>query len=160
MNRTLVASKSLGIFHAFLRFAKKLETCLISVRFQSMQLLIALTERRDADSETYAGDYYAYRNAPLLLQLAPGHHKVDVRLIYDVRAMGGQGDPTVEALLHVQRSRCSLAVDGEKLLVSDVVNGLLASNLACVPIRNESTEWLDIWEVRSVEASLRWIHLT
>ncbi len=112
------------------------------------------------DEPYFGGDYYAYRNAPLLLQLPPGHHKVDVRLIYDVRAMGGQGDPEVEALLHVQRSRCSLAVDGEKLLVSDVVDGLLASNLACVPIRNESTKWLDIWGVSSVEASPRWIHLT
>lgn len=112
------------------------------------------------DEPYFGGDYFAYRSAPLLLQLAPGYHKVDVRLIYDVRAMGGQADPTVETLLHVQRSRCSLAVDEGKLMISDVVNGVLASNLACVPIRNESTKWLDIWGVGSVKASLQWIHLT
>lgn len=112
------------------------------------------------DEPYFGGDFYTNRSAPLLLQLAPGHHKVDVRLVYDVRAMGGQGDPTVEVLLQVQRSKCSLAVDGEKLLVSDVVDGLLANDLACVPIRNESTDWLDIWEVSSVKASLWWLHLT
>lgn len=110
------------------------------------------------DEPYFGGDVYAYRNAPLLLQLAPGHHKIDVRLIYDVRAMGVQGDPTVETILHIQQSRSSLAVDERKLMISDVVNGVLASNLACVPVRNASTKGLEIWGVVPVEAGLRLIH--
>ena len=101
----------------------------------------------------FGGDFYAYRNAPLVLLLEPGHHRIDVRLIRDVRAMGGDGDPTVDVMLHVQRSMSSLAIDTDKLIVPDIVDRKLASTLACVPVRNEGAKWTEIWAVESVEVS-------
>ena len=102
----------------------------------------------------FGGDFYAYRNAPLVLLLEPGRHRIEVRLIRDVRAMGGDGDPTVDIMLHIQRSVSSLAIDADKLIVPDIVDRKLASTLACVPVRNEGAKWIEIWTVESVEVSL------
>ena len=102
----------------------------------------------------FGGDFYAYRNAPLVLQLDPGYHKIELRLIRDVRAMGGDGEPTIQVELDVQRSEGNLALDGKKLVVSDIVDGKLVSSLACVPVRNESARWIDVWEVKPVVVSL------
>ena len=101
----------------------------------------------------FGGDFYAYRNAPLVLLLEPGHHRIDVRLVRDVRAMGGDGDPTVDVMLHVQRSVSSLAIDADKLIAPDIVDRKLASTLACMPVRNEGTKWVEIWTVESVAVS-------
>lgn len=102
----------------------------------------------------FGGDFYAYRNSPLVLSLEPGRHKIDLRLIRDVRARGGGEPPAIEVLVHVQESVSELAIDTDKLLVSDMVDGKLASTLACVPVRNEGSKWIDILNVDVVNVSV------
>lgn len=98
----------------------------------------------------FGGDFYAYHKAPLILYLDPGPHQIDVRLVRDIRVMGGIGKPMIEIKLEAQKSRGGLALVG-KPLVPDIVDGRLASNLASISVRNEERSWVDIWGIRSVD---------
>ena len=95
----------------------------------------------------FGGDLYAYRRAPLILQLKPGNHRVDLRLVRDVRIMGGVGKPEIVVGLEAQISALHLAIRVEKLLVPDMVGGRLASDLASIPVSNEGQEWIEIWNI-------------
>ena len=114
---------------------------------------------RNADSEMcdrvdnkqyFGGDIYAYRRAPLVLLLAPGDHKLDIRLVRDVRAMGGIGGPRISIKLEAEISDGTLVIAEQKLLVSDMVNGTLANPFASVPVRNEGQDWVDILTIESL----------
>jgi len=102
------------------------------------------------DKHFFGGDVYAYRRAPLVLRLQPGNHKIDLRLVRDVRAMGAVGDPNISIKLKVEISRDSLTIEVQRFLVSDVVDGYLASPFASVPVRNNSKKWINIWNIMSV----------
>lgn len=99
------------------------------------------------DQHYFGGDIYAYRKAPLVIRLDPGSHRVDARLIRDVRIMGGLGNPTIRIKLEARKSLGGLVVP-RSLLLPDVVDGKLASNLASVPVRNEEQQWIDIWDLK------------
>ena len=107
------------------------------------------------DEHFFGGDLYSYRRAPLILQLKPGNHRVDLRLIRDVRIMGGVGKPEIVARFEAQISAFPLAITIEKLLVPDMVGGFLASNRASVPVRNEGQEWIEIWDILSTDVCIR-----
>ena len=96
------------------------------------------------ETHHFGGDYYAFRKAPLILSLAPGSHRVDVRLIRDVRLMGGIGEPKITIRLKAEITNPGLAVIASQLLVPDVVNGLLAGSFASVPVRNDGHDVIDI----------------
>lgn len=101
------------------------------------------------DSHYFGGDFYGYGKSPLVLRLAPGCHRLDVRLIRDVRAMGGIGEPKVSIEMRAEGTKGGLAIIAHQLLVSDVVNGRLASPFASVPVRNESENLVEILGVAS-----------
>ncbi|EEH02955.1 conserved hypothetical protein [Histoplasma capsulatum G186AR] len=112
----------------------------------------------------FGGDFYTYRRAPVLLKLVPGPHVVDLRLVRDVRALGGVGEPRIRAVVEVQLMQPSLSsdstdagevvpgldVDEDSVLVAEVVEGKLASSLASVIVRNVRDEWADITDIDSV----------
>ena len=75
-------------------------------------------------------------------------------MIRDVRAMGGLVCPEIDIKLEAEISRCNLAVLEERLLVPDIVNGILASELASVPVRNESQENIKITGVECVDVCI------
>lgn len=102
------------------------------------------------DMPYFGGDFYAYRNAPLVLQLDPGFHKIDVRLLRDVRAMGGVGDPDIRIKMEAQISKGGLAVV-DNLLLPDIVKGNIASHFGSVTLRNEDYAWIEIWDIKSVD---------
>ena len=98
------------------------------------------------DKQYFGGDFYGYGRAPAVVRLNPGVHRIDVRLVRDVRSMGGITDnPTVDVKLKLQASQGDLSQSGE-VLVADRVEeaaGLLASDLGSVVLRNNLRE--DIW---------------
>ena len=110
------------------------------------------------DMPFFGGDLYAYRRAPLILQLKPGNHKVDLRLVRDIRIMGGVGKPEIVVQLEAQISALHLAIKVEKLLVPDMVRGRLASDLASVPVSNEGEEWIEIWDIMSTGVRTHHVH--
>ena len=105
------------------------------------------------DQIHFGGDFYGYRIAPLVLHLEPGSHKVDVRLIRDVRAMGGVGEPSLCVRMEAQKANGGLVVVGD-LLLPDLVQGKLASHAGSVTIRSEVSEWIEVWDIQTVDVSM------
>ena len=101
------------------------------------------------DSHHFGGDYYAYRRAPVVLHLHPGSHNVDIRLVRDVRVVGGTGEPNILIKLKAESSNGSLVLIGQKALIPDIVDGVLASSFASVPVRNEGQKTIDILDINT-----------
>jgi hypothetical protein len=97
----------------------------------------------------FGGDFYSYRRAPLILNLAPGKHVVELRLIRDVRAMGGQGHPTINVAFEAALRHGLLTIDERSLLIPEVTNGKLGSTWASIDVQNNAAEWVDIISLNS-----------
>ncbi|KAF2097456.1 hypothetical protein NA57DRAFT_41840 [Rhizodiscina lignyota] len=103
----------------------------------------------------FGGDFYGYRRAPLVLHLDPGRHQLDVRLVRDVRAMGGAALPSIEVHLEVRRAAEPLEFSDSGLLISDVVEGRLAGSLGSATLRNNGKATLEIVSIRELNVSTR-----
>ena len=99
------------------------------------------------DDHYFGGDYYAYRRAPLVLHLNSGSHNIDIRLIRDLRVMGGTGEPMTLIKLRAESSDGSLALMGQKALIPDITNGVLASPFASLPVCNQGQNPIDILDI-------------
>ncbi|OCK80274.1 hypothetical protein K432DRAFT_425876 [Lepidopterella palustris CBS 459.81] len=106
------------------------------------------------DNHYFGGDFYGFRKAPLVIRLQPGSHRIDIRLVRDVRSMGGVGTPeiNVELALRLVSGSLELAKDG--ILIADVVDGRLASPLASVVVRNTGGEDVTILGVEAMNDSV------
>ncbi|KAF2826244.1 hypothetical protein CC86DRAFT_293338 [Ophiobolus disseminans] len=96
------------------------------------------------DKHYFGGDYYTYRRAPPVLHLEPGTHKIDLRLVRDVRAFGGVLEPTIDVTVHAQQVTGTLELAKLGILVSDVVDGTLASSVASISLRNSGVDDIEI----------------
>jgi hypothetical protein len=96
----------------------------------------------------WGGDFFVLRRAPVVLWLEPGPHVVEIRLVRDLRSMGGvDAVPAVDVALEVREVESVLAVRHGSVLVSDVVDGRLASPYATVSVTNVGVEWIQIADV-------------
>lgn len=94
----------------------------------------------------FGGDFYGFGRAPVTLHLKPGRHRIDVRLVRDVRAFGGIGEPSVDVKLRLESSYDGLVLVNNNagvyggLLISEKVGddfGPLASPYASITLRND-----------------------
>lgn len=109
------------------------------------------------DGEPYfGGDYYSFRRAPLVLRLAPGKHQLDVRLVRDVRVMGGVGEPVVEVQLELRKVEADIEVDEDRLIISDVVEGHLAGRYASLPVTATGDRDVEFLGIELADVSCRW----
>lgn len=107
------------------------------------------------DEHHFGGDFYGYRRAPLVLHLDPGKHQIDIRIVRDVRAMGGVGEPTVSIGLQAEVSEGGLKLVEGSILLPDMVEGRLVSSLGSVNLRNEGHRWIDVLSLESVNVCFR-----
>ncbi|KAI4621817.1 hypothetical protein J4E80_004190 [Alternaria sp. BMP 0032] len=105
------------------------------------------------DQHYFGGDYYSYRNAPPVLHLKPGSHRIDLRLARDVRAFGGILEPTIDVVVDVQKATGSLELAKPGMLVSDVVDGKLASSIGSVYLRNTGEEDIEVLSIQPSDVS-------
>ncbi len=101
------------------------------------------------DSPIFGGDIYGFRRAPMILDLAPGKNKIDLRLIRDVRAMGGVGSPSVFVRLSLGRCDTILNAVEKSMILPDVINGKLTSPYASIILCNAAEGWVNIVAVQS-----------
>jgi poly(3-hydroxybutyrate) depolymerase len=106
------------------------------------------------DQHYFGGDYYTFRNAPLVLHLEPGSHQIDLRLVRDVRAFGGILEPTIDVVVDVQQASGTLELAKPGLLMSDVVDGKLASSLVSVSLTNSGEEDIEIIGIHAANVSV------
>ncbi|KAK3074301.1 hypothetical protein LTR53_003349 [Teratosphaeriaceae sp. CCFEE 6253] len=99
----------------------------------------------------FGGDYYGYGRAATTLHLHPGRHRIDVRLVREVRRDGAVGEPGLAIRLRLQGQGAVLQtvlpeINGgynpySGVLISDVIgdiNSPFASPYASVTLRNDA----------------------
>ncbi|KAK6003951.1 hypothetical protein QM012_008801 [Aureobasidium pullulans] len=101
----------------------------------------------------FGGDYYAFRRAPIVLHLKPGDHVIDIRLVRDVRVMGGVGSPNIDVHLEARASTKDLHTSADNALMPDMVNGRLASMLGSIQVRNDHVHDIEIFAVSANDSS-------
>ncbi|EUC33685.1 hypothetical protein COCCADRAFT_4808 [Bipolaris zeicola 26-R-13] len=105
------------------------------------------------DKHYFGGDYYSYRHAPPVLHLTPGSHRIDIRLVRDVRAFGGILEPTIDVVVDIRQVTGSLELAKTGILMSDFINGKPASNIGSVSLRNSGQEDIEILSIQQSIAS-------
>jgi predicted peptidase len=106
------------------------------------------------DQHYFGGDYYSFRRAPPVLHLKPGTHRIDLRLVRDVRAFGGILEPTIDVVVHAQQVSGTLELAKPGILMADVVHGQLASPLGSISLRNSGEDDIEVVEIRATNVSL------
>ena len=106
------------------------------------------------DEPFFGGDFYGFRRAPLIVDLRPGTNKFELRLVRDVRSMGGLKMSSMSVRLSVQLCTTVLKVVEESAVLPDVINTKLASPYASVIIRNETKDWIKVINVQSRDVSV------
>ena len=133
----------------------------IYVRTEDVDVLILHTEYVLEywidDVHYFGGDFYGYKKVPVTLRLDPGRHRIDARLIRDVRSMGGIGtNPSLKIKLELQRSRSALRSPQEwdrNVLISDVIGGdfgPIASPYAAIIVRNDAEKDIYVHEIEGM----------
>ncbi|KAF2640474.1 hypothetical protein P280DRAFT_426472, partial [Massarina eburnea CBS 473.64] len=97
----------------------------------------------------FGGDFFTFRKAPPVLHLTPGTHQVDLRLVRDVRAFGGILAPTIDVTIHAELAAGTLELAKPGLLISDVVDGNLASPVGSVALRNSGEDDIEIVDIQA-----------
>lgn len=99
----------------------------------------------------FGGDFFSYRRAPLILELAPGHHTIELRLTRDARASGAVGyNPTLQANIEFCILRGSLQSNAEQSIVPDVINGRFTAAYGSISLQNTCVNALDIVHVEAL----------
>ncbi|KAK6399035.1 hypothetical protein LTR65_000593 [Meristemomyces frigidus] len=113
-----------------------------------------ILEYRIDDHHYFGGDFYSFGRAAVTLRLEPGVHRIDVRLVRDVRAMSGVGEPSVDITFKLEESYGTLVPAMPNVLVSDIVgddNGTLASPYASITFRNDALMDGYIYDVEATQ---------
>ncbi|KAF2854976.1 hypothetical protein T440DRAFT_495630 [Plenodomus tracheiphilus IPT5] len=105
------------------------------------------------DTHYFGGDFYTFRKSPPVLHLEHGPHKIDLRLVRDVRAFGGILAPTIDVVVDIQSVSGSLELSKPGILVSDVVDGTLASSIVSVYLRNSGSSDIEILDIQATDAN-------
>ena len=124
------------------------------VNASTNQIVILYTDNvlefRIDNEKHFGGDFYAFRRAPLVLHLTPGPHQVDIRLLRDIRLMGGANGSVIPIEIRAQTTKATLSIGEGYILTSEVVSGILAAPYASVPVRNDSNRWLIVKGIHAV----------
>ncbi|OSS47835.1 hypothetical protein B5807_06315 [Epicoccum nigrum] len=105
------------------------------------------------DTHYFGGDFYSYRNAPPVLRLDPGHHRIDLRLARDVRAFGGILEPTIDVVVGVEKVSGDLDLAKPGILMSDVIDGNLATPQGSISLRNSGIHAVEIVGIQPANVS-------
>ncbi|KAK5252368.1 hypothetical protein LTR20_007767 [Exophiala xenobiotica] len=96
------------------------------------------------DIHVFGGDFYTFGNAPLVVDLRPGLNVLNVRLVRDVRSMGGSFPPTSHAILRAEVAAVPVEVVHDSILLPDVVKDQFVSRYASVVVRSQAKAWINI----------------
>jgi hypothetical protein len=105
------------------------------------------------DLRVFGGDFYAFRRAPLVATLSPGRNVIDVRLVREIRSMGGL-DSSVTVTLEAQVATNTLRVLENTAVLPDLIDGKLPSAFASVTVRNEGGSWIEMCDCDSTQVPI------
>ena len=111
------------------------------------------------DRHFFGGDFYSYRRAPVIIPLAVGVHRFDVRLTRDVRAMGGSDSPTYPFAIRIELLERDLIVDVSKAILPELIDRkALSSSWSSISLQNAMDQPIEIIDMKS--ANVRAQNLT
>ena len=96
------------------------------------------------DMHIFGGDFFDFRNAPVMIALQPGLNELNLRLIREVRSMGGALPPTIQASVRAELASRPLEVPTSGFVLPDVVDGRLCSRYGSVTVRNQADRWVTV----------------
>ncbi|KIW57973.1 hypothetical protein PV05_02527 [Exophiala xenobiotica] len=96
------------------------------------------------DIHVFGGDFYTFGNAPLVVDLHPGLNMLNVRLVRDVRSMGGSFPPKCHAILRAEVAAEPIEVVHDSILLPDVVRDQFVTRYASVVVRSQANSWINI----------------
>ena len=106
------------------------------------------------DEHYFGGDFYSFGRAPLVSQLTPGPHTLELRLIYDIRAMGAAVNPEILADISFIPTDGYVTAIESSLLLPDVVEGRFASRYAGVLLTSHAEETVSNFKVSSSDGNV------
>ena len=111
----------------------------------------------DGEKQYFGGDFYGFRRAPAVVRLPHGkcRHTVDVRVTHDIRAFGGGMPPVPGVGVEVKLAKEAVVAVSERVIVADVVEGVLVAQWASVPVRNEGVGWVEVVAIWGKDVSAR-----
>ncbi|KIW18297.1 hypothetical protein PV08_02585 [Exophiala spinifera] len=98
----------------------------------------------------FGGDFYSFGHAPIVFELVPGFNLVNVRLVRDVRSMGGSSPPTAHARLRAEVVAADIDIVHDSLVLPDVIAGRFAGRYGSVVVRNQAAAWISVKSVRAI----------
>ncbi|EXJ93516.1 hypothetical protein A1O1_01908 [Capronia coronata CBS 617.96] len=104
------------------------------------------------EHHVFGGDFYGFQRAPVVVDLPPGLNNISVRLIRDVRSMGGTLPPVVRASLRADLALVPIDISPQSLVMPDVVGGRFCSPLGSITVRNQADSWIEVRQVSAVLA--------
>lgn len=129
----------------------------LEVRGASLRRVVLFTdnilEMWVNDHHVFGGDFYTFRRAPLVITLSPGRNVVEIRLIREIRSMGGV-DATMTVALEAQIANNALHFLEEAAILPDLVDGKLPSRFASVTVRNEGDDWMELYDCELNQAPI------
>ena len=96
------------------------------------------------DLHVFGGDFFGFGRAPIVAELRPGLNNVSLRLVREVRSMGGTFPPTIQATLRVQLASRALEIVLDSIVLPDVINRRLCSSYGSIVVRNQAHTSLTI----------------
>ena len=118
---------------------------------QPIELLLDGVLEFEVDGVPYfGGDMNGLRKAPVILHLDPGTHRLDIRLIHDVRSMGGIKEPILKAQIQASICKEALDIDADKVVAPEIVNGRLPSSWSSIPVRNSSRRLIEVTRIKGI----------
>ncbi len=104
------------------------------------------------DMHIFGADFYGFGKAPIVVDLQPGINEVSIRLIREVRSMGGIPPPTIHASVRAEVVSHHLQVVAESVILPDVVNERLCSRYGSVVVRNQADSWITVRQLYAISA--------
>jgi len=85
----------------------------------------------------WGGDLFSYKRSPLVLWLSPGKHLIELRLVRDVRSMGGIDDnPSIDVALELNLSFNHVEIHNQCSIIPEVVNHVFSGQYGSMSITN------------------------
>ncbi|OQU98556.1 hypothetical protein CLAIMM_04322 [Cladophialophora immunda] len=102
------------------------------------------------DLHVFGGDFFGFGRAPVLVQLHPGTNNISVRLVREVRSMGGAFPPTLQADLRIRLASEQLTVVANGLVMPNVVNGRFCTRYGSITVRNQGATWVRVHRIAAL----------
>lgn len=101
----------------------------------------------------FGGDYYGDARAPQVFKLEPGHHRMDIRLIRDVRSMGSGGSCDISFRILASVVEYDLVFLPQSSVFPDFVNSKPAGSYCSIALLNTTEHCCRVQDIEILDSN-------